>query len=310
MNDYKRLFRFLKPQAGLFTVASLFMLLSALFDGLSLAMLLPLADKVLTNKRIVLPAHVPQFLVDLVDRINSLPALVLLDYLAVAIVALFVLKGVVLFLQGYLMNDVSQRVVTDLRCRLYAKMQNLSLDYFSHRRGGELMSRITSDVIQIGNAISSGLVDLIYQTLQVVVFAEPFGSAAAGSYDDVFSPRLAFPTEVPVCNAHSPSAFDDDACRRRQLHELKPRHLCEMHIHVVESDSGIFRSHMPNGAADKVYVVLAAFVGYLADLGVVFSVDGRRGAETRVKGIGIVDKRLRLVHAHIVRYVAAYFGGE
>lgn len=171
MKEYMRLFKFLKPHAGLFGIASFFMLLSALFDGLSLTMLLPLADKVLTNKPIVLPAKLPPVMASLIDSINNMASLVLLNYLAVAIVILFVLKGFILFLQGYLMNDVSQRIVTDLRCQLYAKMQNLSLDYFSRQRGGELMSRITNDVMQIGTAISSGLVDIIYQSLQVVVFA-------------------------------------------------------------------------------------------------------------------------------------------
>ena len=171
MKEYSRLFRFLKPHAALFSVASVFMLLSALFDGLSLAMLLPLADKVMNNKPIVLPAHLPSAVTGFVARINVMQPLLLLNYLAVTIVILFIVKGFVLFMQGYLMNDVSQRVVTDLRGRLYAKMQTLSLDYFSHQRGGELMSRITNDVLQVGTAISSGLVDLIYQSLQVVVFA-------------------------------------------------------------------------------------------------------------------------------------------
>jgi len=171
MKAYLRLFRFLKPHAGLFTVASVFMLLSALFDGLSLTMLLPLADKVMNNKPIVLPAHLPPFVTGFIGRINAMEPLVLLNYLSVIIVILFVLKGFVSFMQGYLMNDVGQRVVTDLRGRLYAKMQNLSLEYFSHQRGGELMSRITNDVLQVGTAVNSGLVDLIYQSLQVVVFA-------------------------------------------------------------------------------------------------------------------------------------------
>lgn len=171
MKAYLRLFRFLKPHAGLFSLASVFMLLSALFDGLSLTMLLPLADKVMNNKPIVLPAQLPPAVTDFVGQVNAMQPLVLLNYLSVIIVILFVLKGFVSFMQGYLMNDVGQRVVTDLRGRLYAKMQNLSLDYFSHQRGGELMSRITNDVLQVGTAVNSGLVDLIYQSLQVVVFA-------------------------------------------------------------------------------------------------------------------------------------------
>jgi len=38
-------------------------------------------------------------------------------------------------------------------------------------RGGELMSRITNDVGLVGNAISYGATDLLYQSLQVIVFA-------------------------------------------------------------------------------------------------------------------------------------------
>ncbi|MGE5308532.1 MAG: ABC transporter ATP-binding protein [Deltaproteobacteria bacterium] len=171
MNDYRRLFRFLKPHVGLFGLAGLFMALSALFDGVSLTMVLPLADKVLANKQIILPGGVPPGVAAIIDRINAMSPAVLLNYLAVGIIIVTLLKETFLFLQGYLMNVVSQKVITDLRCKLYSKMQSLSLDYFTHQRGGELMSRVTNDVHQVGTVISSGLVDLIYQSFLVAVFA-------------------------------------------------------------------------------------------------------------------------------------------
>jgi subfamily B ATP-binding cassette protein MsbA len=68
------------------------------------------------------------------------------------------------------MSDISQRVIRDLRSKVYSKFHTLSLDYFIHRRGGEMMSRITNDVGSVGNAMSYGATDLIYQALQVVVF--------------------------------------------------------------------------------------------------------------------------------------------
>jgi subfamily B ATP-binding cassette protein MsbA len=155
---------------GLFLAAGVCMGFSAIFDGVSLAMIVPLSDKVLTNKQIILPTKLPPFLAGIVDKLNSIAPLAMLNYIAVGIVLLFIFKGIFGFLQGYLMSDIGQRVIRDIRSKLYAKLQTLSLDYFTHKRGGELISRITNDVRMVENAVSYGSTDLIYQSLQVVVF--------------------------------------------------------------------------------------------------------------------------------------------
>lgn len=171
MRDYLKLFRFVKPYLHLFGFASICMAFSALFDGVSLAMIVPLADKVLTNKKIIVPAKLPSLLSGLIDKINATPPAILLNYMAVAVIALFIFKGIFGFLQSYLMSDIGQRVVRDIKSHLYEKIQSLSLDYFSHKRAGELVSRITNDVKLVENAVSYGSTDLIYQGLQVVLFA-------------------------------------------------------------------------------------------------------------------------------------------
>ncbi|MFH0918201.1 MAG: ABC transporter transmembrane domain-containing protein, partial [Candidatus Omnitrophota bacterium] len=170
MNDYLKLLRFIKPYKWQFAIATICMGFSAIFDGVSLAMMVPLADKVLTNKKIIIPAKLPLFLSDFIDKINSFTPLVLLNYMAIAIVLLFVLKGVFGFLQSYLMSDIGQSIVRDIKAKLYNKFQSLSLDYFTHKRGGEMMSRITNDARIVENAVSYGSTDLVYQGLQVVIF--------------------------------------------------------------------------------------------------------------------------------------------
>lgn len=170
MRDYLRLMRFMKPYWSLFLLASIFMAFSALFDGVSLAMIVPLADKVLSNKQIIIPTKLPPFLSNFVDFLNNIQPAVLLNFMAIAVLILFLLKGVFGFLQGYLMSDIGQCVVRDIRSKLYAKLQALSLDYFIHKRGGELISRITNDVKLVENAVSYGSTDLIYQSLQIVIF--------------------------------------------------------------------------------------------------------------------------------------------
>ena len=171
MKDYLKLLRFVRPYKGLFFVAIVCMGFSAVFDGVSLAMMVPLADKVLANKKIIVPAKLPDFLAGLVDKINNTPPETMLNYMVVAVLLLFLLKGIFGFFQSYLMSDIGQRVIRDIKSQLYAKIQSLSLNYFTHKRGGELMSRITNDVKIVENAVSYGSTDLIYQSLQVVIFA-------------------------------------------------------------------------------------------------------------------------------------------
>lgn len=170
MREYLRLLKFTRPYIGLFVLAIICMVFSALFDGVSLAMMVPLADKVLTNKTIIIPAKLSPSLASLVDKINNTSPAVLLGYMTWGILGLFLLKGLFSFWQSYFMSDIGQRIVRDIRSKLYTKMHSLSLDYFTHKRGGELISRITNDVKLIENAVSYGSTDLIYQSLQVAVF--------------------------------------------------------------------------------------------------------------------------------------------
>jgi len=90
--------------------------------------------------------------------------------MAIAVVTLFLFKGIFTFFQGYLMSDIGQRIVRDIRSKLYTKFQFLSLDFFTHKRGGELISRITNDVKLVDEAVSYGSTELVYESLQVVLF--------------------------------------------------------------------------------------------------------------------------------------------
>ncbi|MCM8782830.1 MAG: ABC transporter ATP-binding protein/permease [Candidatus Omnitrophica bacterium] len=170
MRQYLRLLKFLKPYQKLVALAFVLMLFSSLFDGISLSMIVPLADKVLTNRKIIIPAKLPPFLEQFIQHINNLSPLLLLNIMAVVILFLFLLKGIFSFLQGYIMSDIGQRIVRDVRMKLYAKIQELSLDYFTRTRGGEMVSRILNDPGLLENALSYALTDLIYEGSKVILF--------------------------------------------------------------------------------------------------------------------------------------------
>ncbi len=85
MKDYLKLLKFVKPYKWLFLLATVCMGFSAIFDGVSLAMMVPLADKVLTNKKIIVPTKLPDFLSSFVDKINNMQPQVLLNYMVIVV---------------------------------------------------------------------------------------------------------------------------------------------------------------------------------------------------------------------------------
>jgi ATP-binding cassette subfamily B protein len=74
------------------------------------------------------------------------PNLRLLVWLVALMIIIPVIASVVGVYQGYLTNTVGQRVMRDLRARLYDHLQSLSLRFFTATRTGEIQSRLANDV--------------------------------------------------------------------------------------------------------------------------------------------------------------------
>ncbi len=89
-------------------------------------------------------------------------------YVALAIVSANLLKGVGGYFSAYLMADVGQRVVMDVRNALYRHILDQSAAFFARRSSGQLMSRITNDVGQIQQAVSETIGDLLRESLALV----------------------------------------------------------------------------------------------------------------------------------------------
>jgi subfamily B ATP-binding cassette protein MsbA len=102
---------------------------------------------------------------------NVLPRQEQVAQVAWAIIGLYLLKGVGGYFSDYLMADVGQRVVRDLRDRLHAHMLGQSAGFFARRSTGQLLSRITNDVGQVQHVVSETVGDLLQEGLAVVAYA-------------------------------------------------------------------------------------------------------------------------------------------
>ena len=100
-----------------------------------------------------------------------LPSRANLVPLAIAILVVYLLKGTGAYLSSYLMTDVGQRVVRDLRNVLFRHILGQSAAFLSQQTTGRLMSRITNDVGQVQRAVSETIGDLARESLSLLGFA-------------------------------------------------------------------------------------------------------------------------------------------
>jgi len=110
----------------------------------------------------------PLILRDLID--NTIPSgnVTRLVFLALALLLIPVLGGAIGIIQRRLNAMVGEGVIYDLRVALYARLQHMSLHFFTNTKLGELMSRLNNDVVGAQNAISNTIVSIITNIVQVV----------------------------------------------------------------------------------------------------------------------------------------------
>ncbi|MDO7881528.1 ABC transporter ATP-binding protein [Salinibacterium soli] len=84
------------------------------------------------------------------------------------VLVLYVLASVFGWLQGFVLNGIVQRTVYRLRAEVEDKINALPLSYFDRMPRGELLSRVTNDVDNIGQSMQQTLSQLVTSLLTVV----------------------------------------------------------------------------------------------------------------------------------------------
>ena len=88
------------------------------------------------------------------------------------VVAIFVVVGlancVMTYVETYLTGWVGERILADLRMRLFRQLQRLSLGFYERNRAGVIISRLTNDVEAIDQLVTDGVTTLVQSTLMLV----------------------------------------------------------------------------------------------------------------------------------------------
>jgi ABC-type multidrug transport system fused ATPase/permease subunit len=91
-----------------------------------------------------------------------------LDRIVVAFIASALLYWGATYVQTYLVGWVGQRVLQDLRLRLFTHILTMSVGFFGRRKTGVLISRLTNDIQALDQLVTDGVVTLVSSTLTLV----------------------------------------------------------------------------------------------------------------------------------------------
>ncbi|MFM8710036.1 MAG: ABC transporter ATP-binding protein, partial [Sphingomonadales bacterium] len=174
MRSYARIFTYLTDYKGRIALYFLFIVLSIFFSIVSIGMLMPFLQLIFTGKE-ALPASsgqnlvldtVNQFLQQRVEQDGQLAALAIICWLMIV----FILgKNLFLYLAYYTLNPIKHQLVNQLREDLYDKVLQLPIGYFTEKRKGDLLSRMTNDVNEVEVSVIGALEGWIRDPLTILL---------------------------------------------------------------------------------------------------------------------------------------------
>ena len=142
---YKRLLRYSVPYLPKLIGAMLLMIVFSATMGLFAYLVQPAMDKIFIARDVTKLAMIP-----------------------LALVCLFILRAVCDYGRYYLMADVGQSIVKDIRLEIYSHIQKLSMRFFIHTPTGNLISRITNDVNMVQASVTSAVTGMVRESFTML----------------------------------------------------------------------------------------------------------------------------------------------
>jgi len=143
------IFRYLKPYKVQFIAGLIFIALSS-----STTMAFP---------------YLLKKLIDSAHDITNSKSLATPGNIALVMVCILILQMTFSFLRIYLFTSVGENAVADMRKEIYQRLIMMPMDFFAQRRVGELSSRVSADVTQIQDAVTSILAEILRGILTLLI---------------------------------------------------------------------------------------------------------------------------------------------
>lgn len=178
MKNYFRLLSHIRNYKPNVILNIFFNIFSVLFSAFSLALVIPFLNLLFSQplEYTLLPWSfsfkilLNNFNYYLTDFINTHGKLAALEFISVMVIVMFFLKNFFRYLAQFFISPVRMGVVRDLRNRMYDKVLSLPLSYFSEERKGDLIARMTSDVMEIEWGIFQSLEATFRDPITVAIY--------------------------------------------------------------------------------------------------------------------------------------------
>ena len=190
----KKLFKILKYVKAYWGYASLnvfFNILAVVFSLASFAVFIPILNMLFEKQEMPdtpgplnmmnfesLKDHFNYYAGSLIQKYGEMEALF---YIAMVILGMYFFKNLFRYLAMFFLAPIRNGVVKDLRNEMYKKVLILPVSYYSEKKKGDIISRMTSDVLEVEWSIMSSLES---------VFREPIAIIASVVVLFIMSPSL------------------------------------------------------------------------------------------------------------------------
>ncbi len=167
MNNFKRLLRFVRPYWSPLIMSVILMAIAGAAHAAMAVLIGPVFDRVLdpgspdTPLRIAgTPIYLNQFFPASIHNVWTM--------VAIAILVVFLIKGLSDYFGNYIVNFVGVSAVTDIRQTVFDKVLQQDAQFFEMQSTGQIMSSVMNDIEKIQLATSSMLADWLRQTFTVI----------------------------------------------------------------------------------------------------------------------------------------------
>lgn len=174
MNKYSRIFYYLRPYRGKIASYVLFTLLSIIFGLASFGMLMPFFDLIFKGRSDILMEVSDNVLLEqlrqwVITTIGGTGPIQLLTITCIILIIAIFLKNLFLYLSLYILNPLKNTIVNNFRAELYDKILKLPIGYFTEKRKGDLISRVTNDVAEVEGSLVGALEGWIRDPLTIIL---------------------------------------------------------------------------------------------------------------------------------------------
>lgn len=180
MNYFKRILRYAYPYKRYAFLNIFFNILYALFSTLSFVALIPVLEIIFTDNREIREKPIYSGITNIktwgqeyldytiVKNILEHGEFKVLLMMVSIIIGLFLLKNLSNYLAMFYSTFMRNGVLKDLRNDLYTKVINLPIAFFSKKRKGDTISRLSSDVDEVKNSVLSVLEMIVREPMMII----------------------------------------------------------------------------------------------------------------------------------------------